>query len=397
MNLIRLTWRNINDSAFRSWVVFVSAILLAAFAVTGSVVVGGAQKSLQQALERLGADIIVVPTGSETGVENALLMGVPVHAWMPRANLEEIAAVPGVTAVSPQLYLATLRGATCCSVPEMFLIAYDPETDFTLRPWLETHIQEGLDVGETVGGNFTYLPAGEEYIYIYGYPVDLVGNLDATGTGLDQSLFFTFDTAQAIVEISYEEAVKPLEIPANSISSALVKIDPAADIDAVAAEIQSRLPDVTPMISGNLFQTQRTNILGLLRSVVALMGIVWVLAIALIALVFTIAVNERRRQLGVMRALGATRGHVLMSILAEGGTLALAGGLVGSSVMAFAVYLFRNLITDLMGGPFFYPNPFGLVLLILEVLAVTLVTVLVAVLIPALKVSFTDPAIAMRE
>lgn len=397
MNLIRLTWRNINDSAFRSWIVLISATLLAAFALSGTVVVGGAQKSLQKALQRLGADIIVVPTGSETGVENALLMGVPVHTWMPAGNLAEIGAVPGVTAVSPQLYLATLRGATCCSVPEMFLIAYDPETDFTLRPWLETHMEGGLDVGDTIGGNFTYLPAGEEYIYIYGYPVDLVGKLDATGTGLDQSLFFTFETAQEIVQVSVDEAVKPLEIPPNSISSVMVKTDPAADVDAIAAEIQARLPDVTPMISGDLFQTQRANILGLLQSVVVLMAIVWALAIALIVLVFTIAVNERRRQLGVMRALGATRGGVLTSLLAEGGALALVGGLVGSTITAFAIYLFRDLITDLMGGPFFYPRPLGLALLIVEVLAVTLVTVLVAVLIPALKVSYTDPAIAMRE
>jgi len=127
------------------------------------------------------------------------------------------------------------------------------------------------------------------------------------------------------------------------------------------------------------------------------LGIVWVLAIALIALVFSIAVNERRRQLGVMRALGATRRTVLVSLLSEGAALALSGGVVGAAVTAFAISLFRNLIMDLMGGPFFFPNPFQLALLILEVLAVTLVTVWIAVLIPALKISLTDPAIAMRE
>jgi len=67
----------------------------------------------------LGADVIVVPSGSETGVENALLMGRPVHTWMPASNLEHIAAIEGVDTVSPQLYLATLRGATCCSVPDV--------------------------------------------------------------------------------------------------------------------------------------------------------------------------------------------------------------------------------------------------------------------------------------
>ena len=126
MNLVRLTWSNIAGSRFRSWVVFFCAIILAGFAISATLVIGGARKSLQLALERLGADIIVVPTGSEERVQDALLMGRPVRVWMPRSNLDVIGSIPGVSAVSPQLYLATLRGATCCSVPEMFLIAYEP-------------------------------------------------------------------------------------------------------------------------------------------------------------------------------------------------------------------------------------------------------------------------------
>jgi len=397
MNLLRLTWRNINDSAFRSWVVFLCALMLAAFAVSGTVVVGGAQKSLRLALERLGADVIVVPSGSETGVENALLMGRPVHTWMPASNLEHIAAIEGVDTVSPQLYLATLRGATCCSVPEMFLIAYDPVSDFTLCPWLEEHIEDGLHMGDAVGGSFVYLPAGQELIYVYGYGIDLRGKLEATGTGLDQSMFFTFDTAHEIARLSTTQAEQELIIPPDSISSVLVRITNHSDPRVVADEIARRVPGVTALVSASLFQTQRGNILALSRSVIALLGIVWVLAIALIALVFSIAVNERRRQLGVMRALGATRRTVLVSLLSEGAALALSGGVVGAAVTAFAISLFRNLIMDLMGGPFFFPNPFQLALLILEVLAVTLVTVWIAVLIPALKISLTDPAIAMRE
>ena len=36
--------------------------------------------------------------------------------------------MPGVAAVSPQLFLSTLVDAPCCSVSDMFMIAYDPET-----------------------------------------------------------------------------------------------------------------------------------------------------------------------------------------------------------------------------------------------------------------------------
>ena len=397
MNLLRLTIRNIAGSSFRSWIVLFCAALMAGFAVSATLIVGGAENSLKLALERLGADIVVVPSGAETRVQDALLTGVPVHCWMPASNAAEIAAIPGVTAVSPQLYLATLVGATCCAVPEMFLIAYDPATDFTLRPWLEKNLEGGLPLGQAIGGGFVYLPEGQDRILVYGYEVDLRGNLEATGTGLDQSMFFTFETAYEIARLSPIQAVAPLKIPPNSISAALVRVDAGADPHAVAQEIARRVPGVTPMESTKLFQAQRTQILGLLRSVVVLMGIIWVLSVALVAVIFSVAVNERRRQIGVMRALGATRFAVLRAILAESVLLALGGGAAGAAVAALAVFLFRTLIMRLMAAPFLFPALPGLLALVLQVLGVTLSSVLLAALLPALRISLTDPAVAMRE
>ena len=178
MSFIALAWKNVNGSTFRSLAVFACAALMAGLAVVATIVMGGARASLGLALERLGADIIVVPAGTEHGMENAFLMGVPVAAWMPRQNLDTVGAIPGVVAVSPQFFLSTLRGASCCSVPEMFLIGYEPETDFTLKPWLEKHHIESLDAGQAVGGAFVYVPQDPGYILVYGYHVDLAGQLE---------------------------------------------------------------------------------------------------------------------------------------------------------------------------------------------------------------------------
>ena len=95
----------------------------------------GGRAGLQVVLGRLGADLLIVPEGAEIKVETALRMGKPAQAWMPREKLTEIARLPGVAQVSPQLHLATLSGASSCPAPEMFIVAYDPATDFTLRPW----------------------------------------------------------------------------------------------------------------------------------------------------------------------------------------------------------------------------------------------------------------------
>jgi putative ABC transport system permease protein len=397
MNLFQLAKRNIAGSSFRSWMVFFCAALMAGFVIAATLVIRGANDSLRLALDRLGADIIVIPEGEEQRLKSALLMGIPVHCWMPDTVVDDLAALPGVQAVSPQLYLSTLRGATCCSVPEMFLIAYEPETDFTLRPWLEENLEGGLALGEAVGGNLVYVPVEQGKLLVYGYGLDLKGSLEPTGTGLDQSMFFTFETAHEIARMSSDQAVKVLDIPPRTVSSALIKVELDAEPQQVAAEISSAIQGVTPLETATLFRDQREQLLSLLNSVVALLGITWVLAMALIAVIFSLAINERRRHIGVMRALGARRTTVLQSLLLEAILLALVGGAVGIAVASLAVYLFRPLIMGLMNTPFLYPAPLQLAGLGLGALGRALLGVALAALIPALRISFQDPAISMRE
>jgi putative ABC transport system permease protein len=397
MNLYQLARKNIAGSAFRSWVVALCALLVAAFALGTTLILRGAESSLLLAIERLGADIVVVPAGTETRVESALLMGTTTRVWMPEETLERIAAVPGVEAVSPQIYLSTLVGAACCSVSDMFLIAYEPETDFTIEPWLLRTIGQGLKLGEVVGGTHVFVPEGEQNIQLYGYFVTLKANMGPTGTALDQSMFLTMDTARDIARISQTMAVQPLEIPEGQISSVMVRLEPGQDPEAVALEIMHQVPEVTPIASPDLFRSYRQQMGSLRTAIVAMMGLTLALSVAMIALVFSMAANERRRELGVLRAMGATRTFVFRSLLAEAGLLAMAGGLAGIGLVVLATYLFRSLIVHTLGLPLLLPSPGALLLEVLAGLALALVSITLAAMLPAYRISHMDPANAMRE
>jgi putative ABC transport system permease protein len=397
MNLMRLAFRSITGNAFRSWVVALCALLVASFALATTLVIRGAENSLNLTINRLGADIIVIPQGSEANVESALLMSTPTRVWMPDNVVEKVAGILGVAAVSPQLYLSSLHDAPCCSVSDMFLVAFDPQTDFTIGPWLKQKMGTGLHLGEAVGGKHVFVPVGEQNIKIYGYLITLKANLEPTGTGLDQSMFVTFDTARDMARLSAKLAESPLEIPKDSISAALVKVAPGADPHEVAVEIYRRVPGVLPVESPNLFQTYRQQMSGVLRSNLIVMSITWVLSVLLIGLVYSMAANERRRELGVLRAMGATRAFVLRSLLAEAGILALGGGLVGVAVTSLAVILFRNLIIHSLGLPFLFPSFFPLLVQVIGGLLLALLSVTCAALLPAYRISHQDPAVAMRE
>jgi len=332
-----------------------------------------------------------------TKVESALLMGHPTQVWMPLDNLDKVAAVKGVQKASPQLYLQTLTNASCCSVEDMFLIAYDPVTDFTIGPWLEKNIGDGLHLGEAIGGTYVFVPEGEQNIKLYGYFITLKANMEPTGTGLDQSMFLTYETAKDIARISLTMAEEPLEIPENQISAVLVKLDPGEDPFEVSLRIMHDVSGVTPIESPNLFRSHQAQLRALLIGVLAVMGITLTLSVVLIGLVFSMAANERRRELGVLRAMGATRGFVFQSLISEAGMLALAGGLTGVSLTVFTVALFRNFIIYSLEMPFLLPSLPALLPQLAGGLALALVSVLLAAMLPAYRISHMDPANAMRE
>ncbi len=196
-SLAGLALHNLADNELRSWLLGLCALCIAAFAVATVLVVHGAQESLRLAADRLGADVVVVPRGAETQVDGALLMGTVSKTWMPSSDVARIAATRGVAVASPQVYLESLSHASCCAVSHMFIVAYDPRTDFTIEPWLHQELGGELGLEQAVGGCDVTVPVNHN-IMLYGYTMWLRGKLEPTGTNLDQSLFITLPTAYAM-------------------------------------------------------------------------------------------------------------------------------------------------------------------------------------------------------
>jgi putative ABC transport system permease protein len=397
MKLVRLAVQNIQGSRFRSFVIFLCVMSLSAFLFSTTLLINGAQNSLNVGINRLGADIIVVPTGAESKVESALLIGKPTNVWMPASTLNQVAAVPGVEQVTPQIYLQSLYGADCCSVSEMFITVFDPSTDFVIEPWLKQKLGRDLQPGEVIGGTYIYVPPGQPAMRIYGSWFDLKGNLEPTGTGLDQTLFMTRDTAQIMAKDSATLAVQQLDIPSNSISTVMVKVSPGADTHRVALDISKNVNGVAAIESPNLFGMYRQQMNGLLWGFFVILIVIWALTIVLIGLVFSMAANERRREIAVLRAIGATRLYAIRAILIEASLIAIGAGLVGTIFAAVGIFLFKDMLVNLLKMPFLFPSLSSLGALGIGSVLLALITVTFAAFFPALRITGYEPAIAMRE
>lgn len=365
--------------------------------LTTVVISRGGQESLRLARERLGADVVVVPRGSVTGVEGALLLGNATNTYMPRGVVDEVRAVPGVAQASPQLYLTSMANSSCCSVSLMFMFAFDPVTDFTIAPWLAENLGRDLQIGQAVGGSDVFVPQGDDKIKLYGYEFDLVANLERTGTNLDQTLFMTYPTANAMQEVSQTEAKMSLPVLTDTVSSVLVKVDEGTDRSQVAAAIGEAVPEVDAVPSVQMFSSYGDQISGVLRTLIVIVVLTVILSLTLMGVIFWMSVNERSRQIGVLRALGATQRYVLLAYMTEAAILALVGGLAGVVLATVVVYFFHDLLVSALGFTILLPSALSLVLLVVVGLLGALAVAAAAAFVPALRASRQEPAVAMRE
>lgn len=317
-------------SRVRERCVFWAALAAAWLSAAALLVAHGAEASLRLAQAWLNADLMVVPAGGGEAVARGLLLGAPAPLHLPYDSAQRIAGLPGVAAASAQLYLACPPHSASCTAPGMLLIAYDPATDFTLRPFLTRALPAGLAPGSALGGSAVAVPRGEEGILVSGTPLRLAANLPPTGTSLDRSLLFPFETAHEVARASSTHASTPLPVPLNGVSAVLVRVRVGSDPRAVAGEVQRRLPEATAIAAPDLFAGLRLRASRLARAAWAMLGGAGVLAVGLAALP------------------GA--GRPLRPLLS-----ALAGAGLGTALACPALYACAGPIRSALGLPFLPP------------------------------------------
>jgi lipoprotein-releasing system permease protein len=113
-----------------------------------------------------------------------------------------------------------------------------------------------------------------------------------------------------------------------------------------------------------------------------------------IASVLVVVVVQKSREIGILRAMGISRGQILRVFLLQGGLLGLAGALVGSAIGLLALLSWQHFEINADGTPLF-PLVFDSALFIAALLLATL-TGLGAAFAPALRAARLDPVVAIH-
>lgn len=394
IGLLYLAAQNLRRRPARSAVSVLGVVL--ATATLFAVLLGlfGARRSATIGLERLGADLLVVPAEHRHETQEALLMGAPTSFYMDGSLEERVRAIPGVKQASGQIFIETLESAACCT-GRVFVVAFDPQTDFTILPWLSTALKRPLRDDEVVVGRFILPLVGEKVKY-YGREFTIAGKLYRTGTGIDETVFMTRQAAHEMAEVSKTRATRPLDIPPGAVSAILVRLQPDADPAAVAAAIEKLAPGLSVIARDEVSRTVAEGYARAVEWVLIAAGAALLTSLLMVAVLFMAIVTERRRELGLLRAMGASRHSVLSLILAEAVLLSLTGGAVGVAVGAGAFILYEDLIRQTLQIPYIWPAVWQLALLVAGSLLAAALVGLVAAGYPAARAATLEPYAAIR-
>ncbi len=396
MNIPFVALRNLKRKLTRTWLLFAIVAVVSCTLFSATLFLKSINNALRIGTYRLGADILVVPEGAEAKAKSALLSGEPTHFLMDRKVLDLVKAVSGVKNATPQLFIKP-TSFTCCFNVDVFLVAFDPDSDFTVKPWLEKHLNRRLGVNEIITGRTVPVIAGDR-IPFFGTTFTIAGTMEPTGMDFfDRAVFMSLDAAYRMAEDSKTRAIQPLDIGKDQISTVLVQVNDDITPDRVAIRIEHDIAGVKALVSDTVISTVRKQLAGLIKAILAISVILWFIVLLIMAFAFYMIVNERRREIGLLRAMGANRGHIASIFLVEASLLSAAGGVAGVALGYGLLFSFKNLMLHYLKLPYLFPSTPELMILTIGALIISLATGLVAALLPSLAVLTVEPYDAIRS
>jgi putative ABC transport system permease protein len=352
LSLTPFAVKNLKRKPLRTAILMFSIALLASALVFSLSFVQRVNGSIKKSSERLGADVLVVPTNARGAAEEILLENRIKTFYMKRSILDRVRALPGVDKATEQVYLVTVAGV-CCSVPESMVIAFNQDTDFIIKPWLKEKLSRRLGRGEAVAGAESAfnirLGLVEMDSMLFGNVFRLIGALERTGTGLDTAVLIGIDNLPAIVASG-----KVKNLQADDISVIFVKVKPGVDPAKVAAEVEDNIIEADAMARKDIGKNIIATLKDMSRIFTMTIVLTAVMSFFLVWAIFTAIANERSKEVGIMRAIGAKERHIFRIFLIEVLVIGLAGSILGilagtglSAIFAKTFSIVKQLSTDL--------------------------------------------------
>lgn len=192
-------------------------------------------------------------------------------------------------------------------------------------------------------------------------PFRVVGILARTGTPVDQTVHVSLAGIEAIhadwrggaplpgFHLSAEQ-VRQLDLTPKTITAFLVGLNTKTAIFRVQREINEFTAEPLLAILPGLTLQQLWDLMGLAENALLVVsGLVVLVSFTVMLVALLTSLNERRREMAILRAVGARPSQIFTLVLGESVTLALAGAVCGLLLLQGALWLAGPVLEGRLG------------------------------------------------
>ena len=321
-------------------------IVIATMTVVSILTVATAgQAKIYDQLEKYGANLSVIPAISNVDMTlgdinlGALTVG---ENHIPEARLSEIRQIADseikkalgidddtdIAIIAPKLYVNTKVRDT-----SLLVVGVEPQEERAIKTWWKIKEGEYLKEGDeallgTQTAQLLKLNVGDK-ISFNGSDTTVVGILEETGSSDDYQIFLPLKTLQQA--FGKEGVVSSVDVRA---------LCNACPVEFIADSINQNITGVRAVAVKQIAENEMGLMEKMNNLMLALAGIT--LAIGAFGVVNTMmtSVHERIKDIGIMRAVGASRGQILKTFIYEAVIIGIIGGIVGylaGTVVAYGV------------------------------------------------------------
>lgn len=353
------------------------------------------QSKIYNELEKYGPNLAVMPAISNVDTHlgdlslGTLAVG---ENYIPEEKLPqirqiadgEIKAALGITdqgniaTIAPKLYINTAVKGT-----SMMVVGMVPEEESKIKTWWKIEqgkYLEGTDqalVG-AVAAKLLTLNTGDT-VELNGSAVTVTGILEETGSNDDYQIFVPLETLQKA--FGKEGLISSIDIRA---------LCNACPVEVIANAINQNITGVRAIAVKQVAEAEMGVMERMNRFMLALGGIT--LAVGLFGVVNTMmsSVNERIKDIGIMRAVGASRNQIMRVFIYEAVIIGIVGGIFG--------YVAGTLLAYVIGPIIFAGTNINFVLKYLPLsLVLAILVAVIATLYPAFRATRIRVADSFRS
>lgn len=372
MPILALAWKSLLNRRITAALTLASIALSVTLLVGVSRVRDEARESFANTIS--GTDLIV---GARSGAVQLLLysvfrIGDPTNnlSWQ---SLQDIAASPKVAWIVPISLGDSHRGFRVMGTTAAFFQHYRYARDRALTfaagaPFSDVYdavlgSQVAAALGYGIGNSIVVAHGVSEVSFVRhkNKPFRVVGILAPTGTPVDRTVLVSLEAIEAIhidwregapipgLAVSAEQARK-MDLTPKAVTAALVGLKSKVATFQVQRFVNDYPDEPLTAILPGVALSQLWGLVGVAEGALEVVS-AFVVVVGLFGMLTALltSLNERRREMAILRSVGARPGHVFALIMGEAGSLTLIGVGLGLGLLYLLLALARPLVEARFG------------------------------------------------